>query len=105
MGQHAREARPNRLSKVRVGGGTRRPDGRQDPAARARDVGIALTREPAADLLAAVAGPDRVRVRVDETRQESASCRVDRLGRRPIPVLARIVRVRPGESDSVSLDP
>ena len=81
-GEHPRESLDDGLPEHLILRRAGRPDRRENAAARGRDRSVALAREPEADLFSPVSGPDRVRVRVHEARQERFACRVERHGRR-----------------------
>jgi hypothetical protein len=97
---HAREPRGGRAAKLLVRAGARRAHRRLDAAALRRDRRVALAGEPATDLDSAIAEPDRMRVRVDEARDDGAPAGVELLGGGPAGELAAVVGLGAGEDDA-----
>ena len=58
-----------------VGRRARRDDGAEDAAAFGGDLGVGRAGQPAAQFVAAVAGEDDVRVRIDEAGHDGAAVR------------------------------
>ena len=89
VGEHRREPARDGRPQLGVRAGARRADGGVDAAALRGDRRVALAGEPAPDLGAAVAQPDGMRVRVDETRDDGAAGGVDRVVGRAVPEYSR----------------
>ncbi len=105
VGEHPGKPPADGPFELRVRAGARRADRGVDAAALGRDRGVALSREPSADLGAPIAQPDRMRVRVDESRDDGASARVQGLSRGASGELARVVLLGAHEYDSPVLRP
>ena len=81
--QHLVEPAPGRDGELLVRRRARRADAADDAAAAGRDLRVGRARKAAPQLVAAIAGEDNVRVRVDQSRHDRAGARVDddRVGR------------------------
>src|SRR5262249_33699789 len=76
-GEHLADARQRGLDERVFRGGARGGDGREDAAARAGDLGVRRAGQPPPQLVAPIAGIQRVRVRVDEAGHQRAPAAVD----------------------------
>jgi hypothetical protein len=97
--QHLRQADPRGRDQIFFGRGPRRPDGRHDPAAFGRDLGVGRAAQAPPQLVPAVAGEHRVGMGVDEAGDHREPAPVDdgrvRQGRQG----RRQLAVRSGEDD------
>ena len=97
--EHRLEAFPNGGGELLARARARRPDRGVDPTALRGDRGVALAGEAAGDLGGAVAQPDRMRVRVHETRNDRAPPRVENDVGRAARELPRVVALASDEHE------